>query len=1764
MEVRLGVLGAAVAVASCAFAVETAWLGTTDAKWTTSANWTAGVPGENDTAVFDGREPGGATAIDLTDATDCQLVRVTGASCPKYFFGTASDQVLRLTYLASANVTTSGFIVDQSVPAANVPEIVAVLGGMCKVANYAFQNIRNNSTGLLVLNDVGQVTGDPALTSGTGYPQLCFCGSGPSEVRGTYTKGSWTGKIGLVYEFGFRGSGKVTFKKSMENIGRIFAEGDSTILREVELADGVSLNMSQTGFQFVPRSPIRLSGGSIGYWPGTGSCFESAMSATGLFRCDLYSKFVNQRAAAQTIGIRFYGSCPWSFYNEENDLGGPAMLYSNSDTVFSTIVAPHFGKKGEASCIGPNVTSFICSRSGAIRYTGDQPEETDRDMVFGANHGWNPVNSVARIDQCGTGVFTYSGEILSEEGATSANFMLGGAGPADGILMTALADQPNFALTLKKVDSGRWVLKGANVHTGTTTVEAGTLALGVDGTLAASPVAMTGGTLEVPAGESKTLVSVDVAAGTGNKIVLGDGASLTVSGALTRTGTAQLDVLTGDGATFTCAALAGEAPTWMLINGQQCEFDANGVMKKLDLKVTDPIPAHGGVISSGAGKVYGFTTAGDPEAGAATLDGDDVTIAALAQKASEDAVVSLAGGKKLSLGLVYVGESGAGLTIGAAPGEGTLAGGADRTLTFNSLATGPTGITVNAAIDADKIVVLSGTLCLAESDFAGVVELAESARLVLSNETERTVLLKAKGGVPGKTQIVKVGKGTAKYTAMPDYTGDFVLADGTNEISMAACGTGNVTAFGKLPANNTEAATVGSVYVMDGATLFANDRGEATKETKQYAMSFLYKRFHFTGTGACGTGALIVRDYHSGLFRNVILDGDALFTAEKGSYVDGYIQINPNGTLDQQHHDLTVRGNGHFVFNDGAKIVNGGRLDLWSNADLTGNISMCYYLGADLGGSEDGPIVLHDSCGIQSYRGKVQARPVCVDSEVTDLDNSPWVASVYEDAGTNINAFVGPLVFAETNKSRLRPINNTSTVGPSITFAGPISGPGGFYFRNGAGNSIVCLDLAGTNNTFTGGIQMPYGLDRASVRLRHPTSLPDYSEVAMTNGFLCVDTENWTGSDVQRLMQQAKLGPSNNDRFNTVRLLSAEAPEKTARLTMDGADSQTGACPLSRADEGTVVVEPTGTWENPLPFNVFGGTLRFAGEGSVLIAKGQIRSDFGLNVPPVLEFGDGVSATLAFGPFYLGNGGSGRARMRIANATVRSDDAVATEHSGDAALYIGNNADGVLEIGADADVRTTFYAGLGSGHAAIRQTGGTLEANGGTGWSGLPWIGGGGYACYLLSGGTLKSNDLRMGSEGCCTLHQTGGTMDIKTIHVGRMNGVADLLLSGGQATFGGGTFALPRGGSEVQNIVAVMTVEGSADVKVNFSVGAAGGLRDTTAIFNLNGGSLAAYAIQKNGKATWMEDYDSNLVYINFDGGTFKPLARGYALFGSGVQLPAKVTSYAGGAVFDTSLIGADGSVTVSAPITAPTGKGIAAVPWAGEFVTTNRLVGPPGVRILGDGTGATAVCDYDPVSGTVTGVRVTCPGRDYTWAKAELDYGKVSVAGANVKCVVTNDCVLTDGAPASGGLVKKGAGTLILNGGNTYTGDTVVEGGAVQLAATDSLPANSRVVSKGGVVTAAAGVDLPAIHCVFAIGTTVQSDGALVLAEGSTLTIEGLSTVDEAVGSYTVAEFAGGISGVQPTLVNADELPGNWKVRIGAKTIKVKYCKGSALIVR
>ncbi len=385
-------------------------------------------------------------------------------------------------------------------------------------------------------------------------------------------------------------------------------------------------------------------------------------------------------------------------------------------------------------------------------------------------------------------------------------------------------------------------------------------------------------------------------------------------------------------------------------------------------------------------------------------------------------------------------------------------------------------------------------------------------------------------------------------------------------------------------------------------------------------------------------------------------------------------------------------------------------------------------------------------------------------------------------------------------------------------------------------------------------------------------------------------------------------------------------------------------------------------------------------------------------------------------------------RFAIEDGAVRITGNYTTAFAASAnAAEIGTVADqtGVLNIdGGNFTANRTAAPSINVGTVAGAQ--GIVRMNGGsfTAASEL-WIGGGAgaYGALTMSGGTVNSgNWMAVGRDGAGVLNQSGGTLNVTAVNytMGSFTaGFGETNLSGGtinvtSTAANEGGFLVGEGGGGILN------VSGTGELNISGARGLHIGVAGGPGIVNLNGGVVTTPLVQQgSGTAT-----------LSFDGGTLRASASS-ANFLQGLN---EAYVHAGGAIFDSN----GNDITVAQALLAPTESGVTAVEIldGGSGYLDTPLVTLSG----GSGTGATAVAEIS--GGVLTGIKVTSPGSGYF--DGDFEFATITGGGATNPATtgtITLDTVL------SGGLTKRGAGTLTLTEFNTYTGSTVVETGTLTI---------------------------------------------------------------------------------------------------------------------
>ncbi len=457
---------------------------------------------------------------------------------------------------------------------------------------------------------------------------------------------------------------------------------------------------------------------------------------------------------------------------------------------------------------------------------------------------------------------------------------------------------------------------------------------------------------------------------------------------------------------------------------------------------------------------------------------------------------------------------------------------------------------------------------------------------------------------------------------------------------------------------------------------------------------------------------------------------------------------------------------------------------------------------------------------------------------------------------------------------------------------------------------------------------------------------------------------------------------------------------------------------------------------NAASFTIGGGnTLTLSGSGPIANYSTNTQN---LNMT-LADSGGGLTAS-GVGPIVLGTTESYTGPTTVSSGTLNVSSSASVTSTG--VTTVGNTATNAVLINNGGMSQLKINVGtVSNAVGAIYQNSSYFsesQAGGATDFQ----IGNaaGAYGYLNVSGGTVGTYELGIAGEsgaGNGLVDLYGGTIsDGGWLVISRVTGASPqtgvLNIFGGTLYYGntgGGTFATCWGSGQtaVINILGG-SIQNNSLTTSGFNLNQSGNASNT-GILNLNGGTAQAYNVF------------GSYAQLNFNGGTLQPSAAN-ASFVTGL---GSARIYSGGATINDN----GNAITINQALLAPTGNGVTT-----PTITSGGAgyVAPPIVTItngVGDttGSGATAFAQIDNstgniTSGQVTNIIITCPGVNYSVTPTFV----LSGGGASTPAVITGNA---NAANISGGLTKTGSTTLTLGGSSTYTGNTVINGGSLQLSA-------------------------------------------------------------------------------------------------------------------
>ncbi len=950
-----------------------------------------------------------------------------------------------LILTAGKNISGAGVLNLSTTDSSNAAPALWLGQGISSGANPARSPVVSTdltlTTGLQVIRaSTGRVSYYDALGGGGTFPDYMYA----------LISGDISGAGGLAY-YGDHGTAELVLT------------GTNTFTGGIELRRGMLTPIGVGAIPYASRLTFNTAAGD------TARFYLRGVDRT---ISDLSSTGAGTALIANSTGAKSY------ITSRSTPDAATLHILQNTDATYAGIITDTNNAAGAPSGYGPSGSAGALSinKLGAATLTlAGTGTYTGATTVTA---GTLRVGSAAALPSA-TALTVASGATLDLAGFNTTVGSLAGAGSVTLGAATLTAGGNNAdtafsgALTgtggLTKNGSDKLTLSGQNTYTGSTRVNAGTLALDfasgaspADLVNAASVLRLAGGTLEISGRTGATLnqnfASTELLAGnSGIRLVQNGAASLDVNiGAITRTaGTIDFSGITGAtvGAriltsTGTAGGLLDGGASWATVNGGDwATKDATNTYVVAFSNYTDVSTV--GTLPHTAAADIRIVEGG---AGTVALAAPTTAVNSILMRAESSAGVIDTAGKTLETSAIAVARTAKTLTVGTAAGDGTLTSGTGALLLLNNLAAADGALTVNAALADRGATPLAltasggasaGTIVLgAANTYTGGTTLTNAVTLRLDSSgtlgsgavalSAGTVLMVNRAdtftlanALTGAGQLVQGGTGTTVLSGANTFSGGTTVSAGALRLDAAGTlGTGAVALSSgtSLELANTASTTLANAFTGAGSIL-KSGAGTVT----------------LTGSNAL-TGGLTLRQ---GTL--VVSTPGQLGAAGAAISVETGATLN-FATASNQTLTRTISGTGTWSKSGGsALIVQGTQL-------FSGTIAV-----------QAGDFIL-DSLGADDGRAAVNL------TGGRFLLSSPFVGGVAEIG--NLTGTGGSVTTAYNSTAGTRTLGVTQTT--AGTFAGSLADASGGRLLGLQKSGAATLTLSG-NNSYTGGTTVNAG-----------------------------------------------------------------------------------------------------------------------------------------------------------------------------------------------------------------------------------------------------------------------------------------------------------------------------------------------------------------------------------------------------------------------------------------------------------------------------------------------------------------------------------------------------------------------------------------------------------------------------------------------------------------------------------------------------------------
>jgi autotransporter-associated beta strand protein len=727
------------------------------------------------------------------------------------------------------------------------------------------------------------------------------------------------------------------------------------------------------------------------------------------------------------------------------------------------------------------------------------------------------------------------------------------------------------------------------------------------------------------------------------------------------------------------------------------------------------------------------------------------------------------------------------------------------------------------------------------------------------------------------------------------------------------------------------------------------------------------------------------------------------------------------------------------------------------------------------------------------------------DWTTSNFGGAPGQFGINANGPTDTSAASGNYAYAGGSQFNLLQQNVTVTTGNAyrLTFlAGSKSGQGA--------NGLLSLREVGNPNNYNSAsfdynpsdavfgsytVDFVAGTSTIGVWLRSDNSYAAYDSVSVTEIASVENAMNYSSASGFSVISSVLTGSG-----------KVTVNAGTGGLTLSGANTHTGGTEVTGgtlfvtgagtlgAASGNVTVTGTGGSEVKLDLRnqqTRTGTITMTGQNARIIA-GDVNNVGSLVNNGSIQFGGGkldvavsgsggmdvtgggtidssnsytgattISGTTGWygtGQLFVNNAnalGAASGDLTISGGSVNLQSNTITR-SGNVILSGGTIANGTLsKSGSNFDLQgSTVNASLAGTAGLIKSTTDGASLNASNSYTGGTTISGG--TLFVGGSGTLgdASGDVTVSGTGSdSTLvvlelrsQQTHtGTITMTNQDARVINGGGGSIVNNGAFRFGGGLLDVGVSGTGGLNVTGGGRIDSSNSYTGATTISGTTGWYGQNQLFVNNANALGAAS----------GDLTISGGNVNLQTNT---ITRSGNVTISGGTLTTGTLNKTGG-VF--ALQGGDGSVGVTLAGTAGLTKGGAGTSylWLSNSYTGATTISEGTLVTDGEGqlTAGTTLAISNGATWQMTGANSTTNGATRTIGGLSGDGTVQTTTSGFTHNVAVNKASGSDtfsGVIAgSGALVKQGAGTLVLGGVNTYTGNTVVSGGSLQLASTGVL---------------------------------------------------------------------------------------------------------------